>query len=101
EASIVRAFELRMAATGDGLGVIAGVERQRDRRLAVAAGLDERGVEVGGCAVGLDAENAVARRRQIVASGQFERARVARGDVLVTARTDAFVHTSHRRNRRL
>jgi len=76
--------------------VAVDAQRRLDRGVVVAAGVDERVVEVRGDAVRLHPKNTVSRRGEPVVARQLPRARVFGADVLVAARSDEFFRASFR-----
>jgi len=77
--------------------VVVDPERRLDRGVGVAAGVDERPVEVCWDAVGLDREDAVAGRGEPVVARQLPRARVLGAHVLVAASPNDFFQFLHAR----
>src|SRR5699024_8248041 len=98
---VVVEFEIRMTPAANGLRVPLDIEFERDRRIFVATRRDECGVELGRRPVGFDPEDAIAGRRQEIVARECERARVACGDVFVSACANDFSHTRSRRERHL
>ena len=99
EAAVAREREVRVAAGADTGLVAVGAQDDLDLALRVSTGGDERGVEVVGRAVGVDADDAVARWGQPVVGRHLERARVGRGDVFVATCHDGLDGVVHAEGR--
>jgi len=85
-----------MAAARDGVGVVGGRERGRDFGVVALGSINKFVAEIGGRAVGLDGENAVARGGEPVVAGDLEGAGVGRLNVFVPACVDdlGVLHTT-------